>query len=182
MSTRNLTKRSGFTLLELMIVVAIVGVLAAIAIPAFTAMTRRSKAAEATQNLNMLFKSAATYYAVERTGSGVGASMVAACTVGAAARTPADPSSQKVIGGFSAEPSFASLGFSVADYVYFGYGIESIGSDCGRGANTAAVYTFTAEGDLDDDGENSRFELVAGSDDRNALYHARGFYIVNETE
>ena len=68
MPTRLLTTRSGFTLLELMVVVAIVGILAAIAIPAFTAATRRSKAAEATQNLNILFKSAATYYEAERTG------------------------------------------------------------------------------------------------------------------
>jgi type IV pilus assembly protein PilA len=182
MPPRTITTRAGFTLVELMVVVAIVGVLAAIAIPAFMASVRRSKATEATQNLNALFKYATTYYAAERTGSGLGATTVAACTVSDAARTPSAPGAQKVVGAFGAVPSFAALGFTIADYVYFGYAVDSIGSDCGRAANTPDLYTLYAQGDLDGDGIFSRFELAVGSDSDNALYHARGFYIVNETE
>ena len=52
----------GFTLIELMIVVAIIGILAAVAIPAFMDYMKRSKKTEASLQLNKIGKNAKRVY------------------------------------------------------------------------------------------------------------------------
>jgi prepilin-type N-terminal cleavage/methylation domain-containing protein len=46
MNTRNFTKASGFSLIELMVVIAIVALLAAVAVPSYKSYINRSNAAE----------------------------------------------------------------------------------------------------------------------------------------
>lgn len=176
-------QRTGFTLIELMIVVAIIGILASIALPAFRTVLFRSRTAEVSGNLSAMFKNAAAYYNAERADKGQSGGMSAHCTVADAGPLPSNPQSQKQR-FLDTSANFRALGFSVADYVYFGYGLRTeTGLDtCNGAANDSTVYTLFANGDLDSDTITSSFEMAVGSDSNNELYHSRGLFIQNELE
>ena len=59
---RMLKGKKGFTLIELMIVVAIIGILAAIAIPNFLKFQAKSKQSEAKANLGAIFTGQVSYF------------------------------------------------------------------------------------------------------------------------
>ncbi|RYZ36388.1 MAG: prepilin-type N-terminal cleavage/methylation domain-containing protein [Myxococcaceae bacterium] len=63
MMNRLFRKKGGFTLIELMIVVAIIGILAAIAIPNFIRFQAKSKQSEAKTNLKAIFTAQKAYFA-----------------------------------------------------------------------------------------------------------------------
>ncbi len=177
-------KKSGFTLIELMIVVAIIGILAALAIPAFVNYARRAKTAEAASNIRNLFVGAASYYQAEhwaqRAVARLGATASTHCSVisACAAITPND---SKQVFDFSTVPSFVGLNFNLGDPMYYQYCINNAPGTCGTAA-LQPIYSFDAIGNLDADGTPSLFEISAGSDESNDLYRTPGVYIINELE
>jgi type IV pilus assembly protein PilE len=74
-------RHSGFTLIELMVAVAIVAILAAIALPNYTAYITRSKIAEATSNLLAMRTKMEQFFQDNRT-------YVGACAAGTVAPLP----------------------------------------------------------------------------------------------
>jgi hypothetical protein len=119
---------------------------------------------------------------MERTTQGLTGTTGSYCSVGTDTVTPTPTSSKQP---YTAPTNAVALGFTIADYVYFGYGMTSGGGATGKCSwtgNQPNVYTFLANGDLDNDGLKSTFELAAGTDKDATLFHAKGFFIVNEIE
>jgi type IV pilus assembly protein PilE len=122
----------GFTLLELMIVVAIIGILAAVAIPAFQNYQHRSKRSEAYANLSAVAKLQKTYFSeynaytptiVSQPGGGLGSH-----------KRPWTP---------AAELAYSSVGFRPEGDVFYDYEVNVCGTgDC---------FTATAYGNVDND-------------------------------
>jgi type IV pilus assembly protein PilA len=166
---RKLRKSRGFTLVELMIVVAIVGILAALAIYGVRKYMSNAKSAEARNSLGQLAKDAASAYnrehmaaAILDPGSVAGVSNQLCAK--AAAKIPdvkAKIKGQKYQSKAAEwddgdkDTGWQCLKFSMSEAQYFMYGYDATLVAAGEGSTFAA----TAEGDLDGDDTTSTFTI-----------------------
>jgi len=153
---RKMMQSKGFTLIELMIVVAIIGILAAIAIPNYLNYQMKAKTSEAKSNIGAIRTSEEAYVAEE--------DEFIVCQ--ASPRTAADLDENKE--AWTDNGGFDTIGFSPSGDVYYTYGVADgsgvtvpAGSGDLPGANATADrndgIVIIASGDLDGDGTTYTF-------------------------
>jgi type IV pilus assembly protein PilA len=138
MNKLRIKRESGFTLIELMIVVAIIGILAAIAIPNFVKFQLRSKTSEAKVNLKAIVVAEDAYYA--EFGTYV-QNFPSALAVPNGRKYPWD----NTVGS---RAGFDLVGWEPAGDVYYSYAVAV------QLATPATTFSTDAQGDLDSDGVN----------------------------
>jgi prepilin-type N-terminal cleavage/methylation domain-containing protein len=148
---------TGFTLVELMIVVAIVGVLTAIALPALSKYIRKSRTAEALSHLSKEWAGSLVYYEADHLiGGGTVLTKEFPGPVGAWASNPecgcltggVCPGANPV---WATDPVWTALGFSFPDPHHYMPGYTS------AGVGTTAAFTAYSKGDTNCNGKLAEF-------------------------
>lgn len=175
------TNGVGFTLIEMLIVMAVIAILATIAIPSFNNYIRNSKTVEALESLNKVNVGARIYYREERKapngitvgnqfpgGPAVLTPDVPCCESTTAPKCPKNPSKWE-------QATWRSLKFQISDAHYYRYSFVSAGT------NTAATFTAAAFGNLDCDTQESSFRYLGRVDPEYGVTQA-GPIIQNKLE
>ena len=151
-------QRKGFTLIELMIVVAIIGILAAIAIPNFIRYQLRSKTTEAKVVMGGIKTSQESFRAeydnyaqINQTPASTVATTKVPWTV--AAGRPCNAACARNANANCSE--FSCIGYEPAGQVYYRY--RTVRTLATAGGGVSAEYVADAAADLDGDLTNGEF-------------------------
>jgi type IV pilus assembly protein PilA len=139
-------RKGGFTLIELMIVVAIIGILAAIAIPNFLRFQLKAKSSEGKTNLAAVRTAEESYYSE----FGVYVSALASPPLaGKNVKVQFDNSANGANAGFD------RLGWAPEGYVFFNYMVTTGAAD--------SQFTATSQADIDNDGTGQTWGYRKGT-------------------
>ena len=147
---RSQRSKRGFTILELMISVAIVGILAAVAIPSFRTYQWKAKRSEAYVNLGALANNQKAYFANSEAYLGV-APAEPGMTLGDVPGTVSRDST-------GIDTAFGAIGWATEGQVYFDY--DTNAPSLGAGCVCVQCFTSTAYGDIDGDNAQSAIMYV----------------------
>jgi type IV pilus assembly protein PilA len=180
---RKLFKNRGFTLIELMIVVAILGILAAVAIPAFINYMKRAKTTEATINVDRIYEGTVAYFEKKHVYRGVSRVSGSNCLPAVSTQPATVPKGVEEIGANPAwyvkRSTWEGLDFAVADNHYYRYTFRTDAPN--QCAITTATFDSIAQGDIDGNGVTSLFmrqaEVVSGE-----IHGSSGVYKENPLE
>jgi len=181
---KKLLKKRGFTLIELMIVVAILGILAAVAIPAFINYMRKAKSSEATLNVDRIYEGVVAYFDAKRGTMDVSTTSLTRCLPTAEEWTPTnrDPGEGEYIANSDVwdvkGSTWKAIAFGMTDNHYYQYSISTSSDECWL---DNATFEGRARGDLDGDGDMSLF-LRAGAVESGNLHGSSGIYKVDPLE
>lgn len=144
---RRTRSSAGFTLVEVMIVVALIGVLASVAVPSFIAYQAKSRRSEAYSNLRAIASSQSSFYATKGVYYGTGLSWP-------------DPAGYGGLGAHRmtwdapSESAYSQLGWSPEGQVYYSYETNTPEVP-GSGCTCSLCFSATAFGDVDENGQVS---------------------------
>jgi len=187
-------RESGFTLIELMIVVAILAILSVVAVPAFIKYMRKAKTSEAIDMLAKIYKGAADYYSTPRVSENAASKldcqfpddqgltpMEDTCCSGGGVdennddRCDASPTTWST-------PTWSALKFQITEEHYFRYSFDQNDETM-----AAAQFTANAHADLDCDTVISTFQRYGKGDPgatkgECSVVSAAALFTQNETE